>query len=102
MPSLAGLTFLVVLAINESEGRTDARLLWQIQESFGPALELSQNANRLLAGATLSPRRRSCQAGASTWMCQTRGNQTTRSRSSDHQGGRASRRPHPAAPGLQP
>jgi PAS domain S-box-containing protein len=48
MPALAGLSFLVVLAINEVTGTANAKLMLEIQKGYLPALELSRGAETAL------------------------------------------------------
>jgi PAS domain S-box-containing protein len=48
MPALAGLAFVVVLAINEVTGKATAKLIAGIQEGHLPALELSRGAEAAL------------------------------------------------------
>ena len=48
MPALAGLSFLVVLAINEVTGTANAKLMREIQRGYLPALELSRGAETAL------------------------------------------------------
>lgn len=49
MPALVGVSFLVVLAINEVTGTANAKLMGGIQGGYLPALELSRRAETALA-----------------------------------------------------